>query len=143
MSRPDKDKYYLDIALAVSKRSTCTRRHYGCVIVKDDVIVATGYNGSPRGEENCCEGDNCKRANEKRYEGYEKCPAVHAEQNALLSIDRSHSKGATLYLACETSIFNQWLEEESIAPCNLCRRMITNAGIKRVVTRKGDLVWDL
>lgn len=142
MMRPNKDEYYLNIALAVSKRSTCNRRHYGCVIVKDDVIVSTGYNGSPRGELNCCEGDVCKRADAKRYEGYEHCPAVHAEQNALLSIDRSHSRGATVYLACETSIFNTWLEEESIKPCNLCKRMLINAGIERVVTRKGDIVWD-
>ena len=62
LKRITKDEYYLGIALAVSKRSTCLKRHYGCVIVKDDIIIATGYNGSPRGEENCCDRGTCKRA---------------------------------------------------------------------------------
>lgn len=147
MSRPNKDTYYLDIALAVSKRSTCLKRHYGCVIVKDDVIVATGYNGSPRGCDNCCDVGMCKRSSAKRYEGYEQCPAVHAEQNALLSVDRSHSQGATLYLACESPVgilFNNttvFLEDSSPCPCNLCERMIRNAGISRVVNRKGEIQW--
>lgn len=144
MSRPDKDTYYLDIALAVSKRSTCLRRHYGCVIVKDDVIVATGYNGSPRGCDNCCDIGTCQREDSERYSGYEKCPAVHAEQNALLSVDRVHSQGATMYLACEG--FNMgdwgfWEEDVNPKPCNLCQRMIQNAGIAKVINRKG-IVWD-
>ena len=150
--RPDKDTYYLDIAIAVSKRSTCLRRHYGCVIVKDDVIVATGYNGSPRGCDNCCDIGKCNREDSERYKGYENCPAVHAEQNALLSVDRAHSQGATLYLACEESIenapdvfrymFGEWREDANPKPCNLCAKMIKNAGIMRVVTRKGDSFWD-
>lgn len=150
MNRPSKDKYYLDIALAVSKRSTCLRRHYGCVIVKDDVIVATGYNGSPRGCDNCCDVGKCKRDDSERYEGYEKCPAVHAEQNALLSVDRSHCTGATLYLACEDNTlrthpafreaFGEWFEDKYPMPCPLCKNMIINAGITRVVTRGGE-IW--
>lgn len=144
MNRPSKDKYYLDIALAVSKRSTCLKRHYGCVIVKDDVIVATGYNGSPRGEVNCCDCDLCKRANAIRYESYDDCPAVHAEQNALLSVDRMHSQGATLYLACEQVYMDlkKGIEDPNPKPCNLCSKMIKNAGIMRVVTRGGDSYWD-
>ena len=143
MERPSKDTYYIDIALAVSKRSTCIKRHYGCVIVKDDVIVATGYNGSPRGEINCCDCNVCKRSDAKRYSGYEQCPAVHAEQNALLSVDRLHSQGATLYLACEG--FNMgdlgfFEEDDNPQPCNLCAMMIKNAGISRVVNRRGE-VW--
>lgn len=143
MSRPSKDEYYLNIALAVSKRSTCLRRHYGCVIVKDDVIVATGYNGSPRGCDNCCDIGKCQREDSVRYEGYDKCPAVHAEQNALLSVDRAHSQGATLYLACEEyyeSAPHWWVVDNNPMPCNLCQRMIQNAGIKRVVNRRGD-IW--
>lgn len=143
MSRPSKDEYYLNIALAVSKRSTCLRRHYGCVIVKDDVIVATGYNGSPRGCDNCCDIGKCQREDSVRYEGYDKCPAVHAEQNALLSVDRAHSQGATLYLACEEyheSTPHWWVVDNNPMPCNLCQRMIQNAGIKRVVNRRGD-IW--
>jgi dCMP deaminase len=139
MERPDKDTYYIDIALAVSKRSTCLRRHYGAVIVKDDVIVATGYNGSPRGEENCCDCGVCKRANAERYKGYEDCPAVHAEQNALLAVDRAHSQGATLYLACEVP---GYFEDDNPRPCSLCARMIKNAGITRIVNRRGEVdIW--
>lgn len=143
MKRPNKDQYYLDIALAVSKRSTCLRRHYGCVIVKDDVIVATGYNGSPRGEVNCCDCGVCKRPKAERYMGYEQCPAVHAEQNALLSVDRAHSQGATLYLACESYVAtNTWYEDKNPRPCNLCEKMIKNAGIASVKNRRGE-VWAL
>ena len=150
MSRPDKEKYYLDIALAVSKRSTCLRRHYGCVIVKDDVIVATGYNGSPRGEVNCCDCGVCQRADAERYSGYERCPAVHAEQNALLAVDRVHSQGATMYLACEEfdyytypdgSYEIKWSEDKYPQPCNICQRMIQNAGIDKVINRSG-IAWD-
>lgn len=139
--RPDKDTYYLDIAIAVSKRSTCLRRHYGCVIVKDDVIVATGYNGSPRGCKNCCDVGKCQREGAKRYEKYDDCPAVHSEQNALLSVDRVHSQGATLYLACEEQ-YNMGCEDDNPQPCNLCKKMIRNAGIARVVNRKGEILWD-
>ena len=151
--RPDKDTYYLDIALAVAKRSTCLRRRYGAVIVKDDVIIATGYNGSPRGEVNCCDCGICKRADKPRGEGYELCPAVHAEQNALLTVDRAHSQGATLYLACEERYiaadfeslklkYGEWVEDRSPESCYLCNRMMKNAGIKRVVTRAGGHTWD-
>lgn len=149
MSRPDKDTYYLDIALAVSKRSTCLKRHYGCVIVKDDVIVATGYNGSPRGEVNCCDCGVCQRADAKRYEGYENCPAVHAEQNALLAVDRAHSQKATIYLACEEFCEeligicdDPWVEDGYPKPCNLCQRMIQNAGIDKVINRGDGIIWD-
>lgn len=143
MKRPNKDQYYIDIALAVSKRSTCLRRHYGCVIVKDDVIVATGYNGSPRGEVNCCDCGVCKRPKAERYKGYEACLAVHAEQNALLAVDRSHSQGATLYLACEQDIgMDIWTEDTDPQPCNLCEKMIKNAGIVSVKNRRGE-VWAL
>lgn len=144
MSRPDKDTYYLDIAIAVSKRSTCLKRHYGCVIVKDDVIVATGYNGSPRGYNNCCDTKECHRGQSARYQGYENCPAVHAEQNALLAVDRVHSQGATLYLACEEhfDFGDVWYEDGDPKPCNICANMIRNAGIMRVVTRGGETFWD-
>lgn len=145
MSRPDKDTYYIVIALAISKRSTCLRRHYGCVIVKDDVIVATGYNGSPRCCDNCCDIGKCQREDSDRYKGYDNCPAVHAEQNALLAVDRAHSQGATLYLACEGLSMGDWgfwEEDDNPKPCNLCQRMIQNSGITRVVNRRGDVLWD-
>lgn len=139
MIRPDKDTYYLDIALAVSKRSTCLKRHYGCVIVKEDVIVSTGYNGAPRGELNCCDTKLCMRANAQRYSNYDECPAVHSEQNAIIAVDRSKLVGSTLYLACEDVTH----EDTSPKPCSICEKMIRNAGIKRIVTRKGELKWDL
>lgn len=149
--RPDKNAYYLDIALAVSKRSTCLKRHYGCVIVKDDTIIATGYNGSPRGEANCCDTNVCGRKNAKRYTGYENCVSVHAEQNALIAANGDRLKDATLYLACEEYKLNKakselWDEEiwdfnEDVnpEPCNICMNMIKNSGIKRIINRKGVL----
>lgn len=149
MKRISKDEYYLNIALAVSKRSTCLKRHYGCIIVKDDRIVATGYNGSPRGEVNCCDIRECKRTNAERYSDYTKCEAIHAEQNAIISASAEEMKGATLYLACEEHIekadFDEidvhysehWREDVKPIPCPLCMRMIKNAGIAKVVNRNG------
>lgn len=129
--RIDKDTYYLRIAAAVSARSTCIRRQYGAVIVKDDVIVSTGYNGSARGANNCCDTGYCWREEHHIPHGeqYEKCSSVHAEQNAIISADRSKMIGATLYLAG----FENGVPLEVAEPCDICRRMILNAGITRVV----------
>lgn len=157
MNRISKDEYYLNIALAVSKRSTCLKRHYGCVIVKDDRIVSTGYNGAPRGEVNCCDLGKCKRPDAERYSDYTSCEAVHAEQNAIISASAEELKGATLYLACEGSykfcgdslencegckeeceyVLVDFKEDKNPVPCPLCMRMIKNAGIVKVVNRKG------
>lgn len=148
MKRISKDEYYLNIALAVSKRSTCLKRHYGCIIVKDDRIVSTGYNGSPRGDVNCCDIGVCKRANADRYSDYTLCESVHAEQNAIISASAEELKGAILYLACEDrrwSEINQsyfdWKEDKNPTPCPLCMRMIKNAGIARVINRMGDVYY--
>lgn len=147
MVRISKDEYYLDIALAVSKRSTCLKRHYGCVIVKDDEIIATGYNGSPRGEKNCCDFGECKRMDEPHNSGdYSACHSVHAEQNAMLSAARKDMIGATMYLVGEErrwSEINQsyfdWSEIERATPCPICMRMIKNAGIIRVINRSDEV----
>ena len=134
--RPSKDEYYLNIAEAVLQRSTCLRRKYGAVIVKDDEIIATGYNGSPRGKRNCCDIGFCyrKQANIPHGEKYETCRGVHAEMNAIISASRRDMIGATLYLAgCEAD-GNKIL---GISPCNICEKLIRNAGITAIIT-KGD-----
>lgn len=142
--RPDKDTYYLDIALAVSKRSPCLKRHYGCIIVKNDEIIATGYNGSPRGEINCCDIGQCDRLTAPHNSGdYSICHSVHAEQNAMLEASRKDMIGASLYLACEEyelatkDAEKSWEEIPDSVPCPICSRMIRNAGIVRVVNRRG------
>lgn len=136
MERISKDQYYLDIALAVSKRSNCLRRHYGAIIVNNDEIIATGYNGSPRGEINCCDVGVCRRQNAERYHSYEECLSIHAEQNAIISASRRDMIGGTLYLSCENLIDGEWIKDESdeVRPCPLCERMIKNSGISKVIT---------
>lgn len=131
MMRLNKDHYYLSIALAVAARSTCLRKRYGAVIVKNDEIIATGYNGAPRGEPNCCDTGICARREYSHGEGYLVCPAVHAEQNAIISASRNDMIGSTLYLAC--------IDTPNPKPCEICRRMIKNSGITRVVTAEGEI----
>ena len=140
MERMSKKDYYLGIALAVSKRSPCLRRHYGCIIVKNDEIIATGYNGSPRGESNCCDCyEECPRKDKPHNSGdYSDCTSVHAEQNAMLSAARKDMIGATMYLVAQESVRSCfptfWKNVVEICPCPICERMIKNAGIKEVVT---------
>ncbi len=134
--RISKNEYYLKIAEAVALRSTCLRRQYGAVIVNNDEIIATGYNGAPRGEMNCCDAGYCHCQKytlpvsphaAKHGSQYGSCKAVHAEQNAIISASRRDMQGATLYLAS----LDKTIEP---TPCNICDRMIKNAGITRVVT---------
>lgn len=131
--RPSKTKYYLDIAAAVAARSTCIRRQYGAVIVKDDTIVSTGYNGAARGVQNCCDTGVCWREDHgiPHGEQYEKCQAVHAEANAIINASREEMKGATLYLAG----FEYGARIDNPEPCLMCYRLIVNSGIHEVVTR--------
>lgn len=130
--RPTKDEYYLGIAEAVLERSTCLRRKYGAVLVKNDEIVATGYNGSVRGEDNCCDVGYCEREAQgvPKGERYELCCAIHAEDNAITSAGRHKALGATLYIVGKNTADGTYA---SPAPCMMCRRKIVNAGIKRVV----------
>jgi dCMP deaminase len=113
----------------VAQRSTCIRRQYGAVIVKNDEIIATGYNGSPRGEENCCDRGQCWREanNIPHGERYEACRSVHAEQNAIISASRSDLIGSTMYLVG----FENGKPIQAI-PCDICARLIKNAGILEV-----------
>lgn len=132
--RMSKVYYYLNIAKAVAQRSTCLRRHYGCVIVKNDEIIATGYNGAARNEKNCCDiYEECPRKCKEHNSGnYGDCPAVHAEQNAMLSASRNEMIGATMYLFGEDAETKEALNDCS--PCPICSRMISNAGIEAIIT---------
>lgn len=131
-NRISKDEYYIGIAEAVLRRSTCLRRNYGAVLVKNDEIVATGYNGSPRGEENCCDIGCCEREeqNVPKGERYELCVAIHAEDNCITSAGRDKANGGTLYIVGKEADGSKYA---SPCPCTMCRRKIVNAGIKRVV----------
>lgn len=129
--RPSKEDYYLGIAEAVSRRSTCMRLQYGAVIVKDGKIISTGYNGAPVGEKNCCDIGACKRTEMgvEHGEKYELCRSVHAEANAIISAARDEMLGATLYLVG----MENGKRMQKAEPCAMCARLIKNAGIKEVV----------
>lgn len=133
--RIDKENYYLDIAQTVLERSTCLRRCYGAIIVQDDEIVSTGYNGAPRGRKNCSELNFCAREALRIPAGqrYELCRSVHAEANAIISASRREVLGATLYMACRDPVSGELLPGST--SCAMCRRLIINAGITRVVIR--------
>ena len=134
--RTDKTNYYLDIAQSVGERSTCLRRHYGCVIVNNDEIVATGYNGAPRGRKNCVDLGFCYRdkMNVARGERYELCRSVHAEQNAIISAARKDCIGGTMYIVGVNAKTGE-IEPQSTS-CLMCKRVIINSGIKEVICRE-------
>lgn len=135
MERRDKVNYYLDIAEAILGRSTCLRRKYGAVLVKNDEIVSTGYNGSPRGTTNCNEKGHCIREelNVPRGTRYELCASVHAEQNVLLSASRKETMGADLYLVGKDVKTDKLVKDSE--PCSLCKKLIINSGINKVYIR--------
>ena len=135
MARVEKENYYLDIADTVSERSTCLRRNYGAIIVRNDEIIATGYNGAPRGRKNCSDLGCCTREELKIPSGqrYELCRSVHAEANCIISASRSETLGATLYMACRDPKTGELIPGST--SCSMCRRLIINAGIERVVIR--------
>lgn len=135
MERISKSQYYLTIAKTVSARSTCLRRRYGTVIVKDDRIVATGYNGAARGCRNCCDTGVCARKDIPHGERYELCKAVHAEQNAIMQAGSELTNGATLYLVGVDAETGETLKD--IDCCMMCKRAVINAGIERVVLLDG------
>ena len=134
MSRPSKSEYYLGIAKAVALRSTCLRKTYGALIVKDDRVIATGYNGAPSGESHCTKCTKCGHG--KDIETYLSCKSCHAEQNALLVPSRQEMLGADLYLAGFDVKTGEPIECEAW-PCEICLRLIKNAGINRIINRKG------
>jgi dCMP deaminase len=135
MARIDKDNYYLNIAMESSRRGTCLRRNFGAVIVNNDQIISTGYTGAPRGVKNCCDLNHCLRAekNVPRGTRYELCRSVHAEANAIIHAARKDMLGGTMYL-CGIEADDSRIVSKAM-PCSMCRRMIINAGLSRVVIR--------
>ena len=133
--RVDKINYYLDIAEAALERSTCLRRKYGAVIVKNDEIISTGYNGAPRGRKNCMDLGYCvrERLNIPRGERYELCRSVHAEQNAIISAPRKDMIDATLYMVGVDAKTRKYVQNSM--SCSMCKRFIINSGIKKIVIR--------
>lgn len=136
--RPTKEEYYLEIAKSVARRSPCIRRKFGAIVVKEDAVVSTGYNGPARGVINCNQAGCLKdELDIPSYEGYDYCPAVHAEENAIINAARHGASvlGGTLYLSGLDPE-----SEEPIAgkPCDRCKRTIINAGIEKVVTKNAD-----
>jgi len=137
-TRPSKDEYYLGIAKSVAQRSPCIRRQFGAIVVKEDVVVSTGYNGPARGVVNCMEV-GCLKEEMKvpHYTGYEWCIGVHAEENCIINAARHGASvlGGTLYL------YGQDYRDGSLVegrPCDRCKRVLINAGIKRVVIKRAD-----
>jgi len=138
MDRTSKEHYYLNIADTVSQRSTCLRRRYGAIIVRNDEVISTGYNGAPRGRRNCTDLGFCTRdhLNIPSGEHYELCRSVHAEANCIISAARRDIIGGTLYLVGRDAKTNELLDDT--APCLMCKRLIINAGISKVVTLVGE-----
>lgn len=134
-TRPGWDEYFIDIAKAVSERATCLRRRYGAVVAKDNIIVSTGYNGAPSGMTDCLEVGKCTRMELEVPHGerYELCHSVHAEANAIMRASMDALKGATIYIAGTDPKHG----ECDSAPCMMCKRMILNAHISRVVYADG------
>ena len=146
--RVDKHNYYLDMAQTVLERATCLRRKYGAVIVKNDEVIATGYNGAPRGRENCTDLDFCAREklNIKQGQNYELCRSVHAEQNAIISAARRDTKVATMYMVGIDAKTGEVLDH--IDSCIMCKRVVINAGIERVIvkdrsSKEGYKIYDV
>ena len=135
MKRIDKINYYLDIAESVLERSTCIRRCFGAVIVKNDEIISTGYNGAPRGRKNCSDLGYCMREklNIPRGERYELCRSVHGEENAIISASRKDMIGSSLYLVGKNFDNDEYVKDAR--PCAMCKRVIINSGIEKIYIR--------
>ncbi len=135
MHRRDKMNYYLDIAQTVSERGTCLRRNFGAIIVKDDTIISTGYSGAPRGRKNCCDHNSCTRNDLKIPHGqrYDLCRSVHAEANAIIAAGRKDMLGGFMFLVSMDPKAGKPVA--NVLPCAMCKRLIINAGIKKIAIR--------
>ena len=143
MARISKENYYLDIAETVLERATCLRRVYGAIIVKNDEIISTGYNGAPRGRANCVDMGYCTRELMKipRGERYELCRSIHAEANAIISASRRDMVGVTIYLVGRDARTGELLGDAT--SCMMCRRMVINAGLDKVVIRRSKTEFEV
>ena len=143
MARISKENYYLDIAQTVTERATCLRRVYGAIIVKNDEIISTGYNGAPRGRKNCVDLGYCTREAMQvpRGQRYELCRSVHAEANAIISASRRDMAGGTIYLVGRDAATGELLGDAD--SCSMCRRQIINAGLERVVIRRTPTEYEV
>jgi len=143
MERISKENYYLDIAQTVLERATCLRRVYGAIIVNNDEIISTGYNGAPRGRANCVDMGYCSREAMRvpRGERYELCRSVHAEANAIISAARRDIVGGTLYLVGRDARTGELLPDAT--SCAMCRRLVINSGLERVVIRRTKTEFDV
>ena len=143
MDRISKENYYLDIAQTVLERATCLRRVYGAIIVKNDEIISTGYNGAPRGRANCSDLGYCSREamNIPRGQRYERCRSVHAEANAIISASRRDMVGGTIYLVGRNAATGELLSDAT--SCSMCRRLVINSGLERVVIRKSPTEFEV
>lgn len=135
--RISKDKYYLEIAKTVAFRGTCLRRNFGAIIVKNDIIIATGYTGAPRGSKNCCEIGECPRtkAGIGPGEKYELCRSVHAEMNAIICCSKTEMIDSTMYIVGIDAETNKKIYFGE--PCKICKRLIINSGINEVKVYEG------
>lgn len=143
MERISKENYYLDIAETVLERATCLRRVYGAIIVKNDEIISTGYNGAPRGRKNCVDMGFCTREAMQvpRGQRYELCRSVHAEANAIISASRRDMVGSTLYLVGKDAQSGELLGDAT--SCAMCRRQVINAGLATVIIRKTETEYQV
>ena len=131
------DEYYLQIADAVSIKSKCLKKHYGAIIVKNNEIISTGFNGPARGEAHCTKCT--KVGSDKDVVEYSSCPAIHAEQNAIISASRQEMLGSTLYLSGRdvSGTIDEIGLPIAARPCEICLRLIKNAGIEKVINKNG------
>ena len=131
------DEYYLQIADAVSIKSKCLKKHYGAIIVKNNEIISTGFNGPARGEDHCAKCT--KVGSDKDIAEYSSCPAIHAEQNAIISASRQEMLGSVLYLSGRdvSGSIDEIGLPIAARPCEICIRLIKNAGIDKVINKSG------
>ena len=138
MSRLTKtDEYYLQIADAVSLKSKCLKKHYGAIIVKNNEIISTGFNGPARGEDHCVKCT--KVGSDKDMIEYSRCPAIHAEMNCIISASRQEMLGSVLYLSGRdvSGAIDEIGLPIAARPCEICLRLIKNAGIDKVINKNG------